>query len=215
MKNIAFIINPMSGTQNKRRLPKIICELLDKQQWLENIVFTERPAHATALARQYALMEFDAVVAVGGDGTVREVAEGLVGTRSALGIIPMGTTNSVARHLGLPLRGTAAISWLNRSEVIWCDTLDVKIDNTERLVGISAVSMNAVSLLNCEQPSMHGVHASIQDGLLTIAGEEPCKTFTIAESGTVVIDGDEHQCQEMVEIAVKADSLRILAPKRF
>ena len=68
MKNIAFIINPMSGTQNKRRLPKLINELLDKRQWLENIVFTEREGHALTLAKQYATMGFDAVVAVGGDG---------------------------------------------------------------------------------------------------------------------------------------------------
>ena len=51
MKNIAFIINPMAGTQNKRRLPKLINELLDKSQWLENIVFTEHAGQALTLAK--------------------------------------------------------------------------------------------------------------------------------------------------------------------
>jgi len=215
MKNIAFIINPMSGTQNKRRLPKIINELLDKKQWLENIVFTERPRHATTLARQFALMEFDAVVAVGGDGTVREVAEGLAGSHSALGIIPMGTTNSLARHLGLPLRGTAAIQWLNRSEVLLCDTLSVRIDRADAMVAVSMVSLNNTTVLNCEQHAMRGMRASIQDGLLTIEGEEPCKAYTLSGAGTAVLDGDEYTCNEQVAVSVMPDNLHILAPKRF
>ena len=82
MKNIAFIINPVSGskeTQNaKRKLPKLIMQTLDQAQWLPNIAFTEYAGHATELAYQYARMGFDAVVAVGGDGTVNEVAQGLV-----------------------------------------------------------------------------------------------------------------------------------------
>ena len=81
MKNIAFIINPVSGSKDtqkeKRKLPKVIMQSLDESQWLPNITFTEYAGHATELARQYARMGFDAVVAVGGDGTVNEVAKGL------------------------------------------------------------------------------------------------------------------------------------------
>jgi len=121
MKNIAFIINPISGTQNKRKLPKIIDQLLDKEQWLANIVFTERAGHATELASQYARMGFDAVVAVGGDGTVNEVVCGLRDTETALGIIPMGSGNGFARHLGISTRIHRAVEMLNHSEVIKVD----------------------------------------------------------------------------------------------
>ncbi len=121
MKNIAFIINPVSGTQNKRKLPKMIEQLLDKEQWLSNIVFTERAGHATELAAQYARMGFDAVVAVGGDGTVNEVAQGLRDTNTALGILPMGSGNGFARHIGVPMRTQRAIEMLNRSEVVSAD----------------------------------------------------------------------------------------------
>ena len=82
MKNIAFIINPVSGSKEtqsaKKKLPKLIMQTLDMEQWLPNIMYTEYAGHATELAYQYARMGFDAVIAVGGDGTVNEVAKGLV-----------------------------------------------------------------------------------------------------------------------------------------
>lgn len=121
MKNIAFIINPISGTLNKKRIPKLIDKLLDKEQWSANVVFTEYKGHATELAKQYAELGFDAVVAVGGDGTVNEVACGLRDTKTALGIIPEGSGNGMARHLGIPLRTPGAIEYLNHVEPIACD----------------------------------------------------------------------------------------------
>ena len=121
MKNIAFIINPISGTVNKRKLPKQIEKELDHSQWLENIVFTEYAGHATELAHQFAIMGFEAVVAVGGDGTVNEVASGLRDTNTALGIIPVGSGNGFARHLGISMRISRAIELINHSETISVD----------------------------------------------------------------------------------------------
>ena len=121
MKNIAFIINPVSGTLNKRRIPKLIDKLLDRQQWMPDIVFTEYKGHAIELARHYAALGFNAVVAVGGDGTVNEVASGLRGTNTALGVIPIGSGNGFARHLGTPLRVTNAIEALNHMTPVRCD----------------------------------------------------------------------------------------------
>lgn len=123
MKNIAFIINPISGTQQnaKRKLPKLIDKELDHTQWLPNIVFTEYAGHATELARQFAVMGFDAVVAVGGDGTVNEVAQGLRDTQTALAILPMGSGNGFARHMNIPMQPARAIQLLNHSEPIRCD----------------------------------------------------------------------------------------------
>lgn len=130
MKNIAFIINPISGTQNKKKLPKYIDQLLDKEQWLPNIVFTEYAGHAAELAHQFAMMGFDAVVAVGGDGTLNEVARGLRDTKTAMGIIPMGSGNGFARHLNIPLRVNNAIEMLNHSEPI---SVDYGLVNDERI----------------------------------------------------------------------------------
>lgn len=216
MKNIAFIINPMSGTQNKRRLPKLINEVLDKNQWLENIVFTEHVGHALTLAKQYATMGFDAVVAIGGDGTVREVAEGLRGSRSALGIIPMGLTNTLARHLGIPLRGNPMISWLNHSEPLLCDSIELRIDGGQPMTAITRIEAGDTHLVNCAQ----GVKASIQDGLLkvkslTLKVESESKQETVAFSGTAMIDSEEYEVEQTIDAKLLQDSIYILAPKRF
>ena len=121
MKNIAFIVNPISGTKTKNRVAKFIRELLDPQLFAPTLVVTEYAGHATQLAQQFALQEYYAVVAVGGDGTVNEVASGLLGSNTALGIIPNGSGNGFARHLDISTRMNRAIEMLNSSEVIHVD----------------------------------------------------------------------------------------------
>lgn len=142
MKNIAFIINPIAGTQqNKRKLPKLIQQTLDPAQWLADIVFTEHAGHACELAKQFARMGFDAVVAVGGDGTVNEVANGLRGTKTALGIIPMGSGNGLARHLNIPLRTPRALEMINHAEPI---SIDYGIANGRFFVSTCGAGFDAV-----------------------------------------------------------------------
>lgn len=121
MKNIAFIINPISGTKTKNRVTKLIRDLLDPLQFAPTVVVTEYAGHATQLAQQFAMQEYYAVVAVGGDGTVNEVASGLIDTNTALGIIPCGSGNGFARHLDISTRMNRAIEMLNNSEAIQVD----------------------------------------------------------------------------------------------
>ena len=109
MKNIAFIVNPISGTKAKNRVAKLIRELLDTRQFAPTVVATEYAGHATQLAQHFAMEDYYAVVAVGGDGTVNEVASGLIGTNTALGIIPNGSGNGFARHLDISTRMNRAI----------------------------------------------------------------------------------------------------------
>lgn len=76
---------------------------------------TERPGHAIELARAAAQAGCRIVVAVGGDGTVNEVGQGLLGQPgTALGIVPRGSGNGLARHLGVPLRLPAALRRLRQ-----------------------------------------------------------------------------------------------------
>ena len=172
MKNIAFIINPISGskeTQNaKRKLPKLIMQTLDSEQWLPNITFTEYAGHAVELARQYARMGFDAVVAVGGDGTVNEVARGLVmgygnrpaSERTALGIMPMGSGNGFARHLGIPIRPQKAIEMINHSEPI---SVDYGLANGKLFVSTCGTGFDALIADHFAGSSKRGFSTYLQN----------------------------------------------------
>jgi diacylglycerol kinase family enzyme len=112
-KEISFIINPISGTHSKEEIPKIIDEVLDPEQFNYELRFTEYAGHASEIARECAEKGQDIVVAVGGDGTVNEVARSLTHTQTALGIIPCGSGNGLARHLCLPLDAKKAVETIN------------------------------------------------------------------------------------------------------
>ena len=112
-RNIVFIVNPISGTSSKRGFDKIVEKTIDTSLYIYNIVRTEYAGHAEAIARQAASDGADICVAVGGDGTVNEVARALVGTQTALGIVPCGSGNGLARHLCLPMSMKKAVGIIN------------------------------------------------------------------------------------------------------
>jgi len=118
---IAFIINPFSGTGKKEEIPLLIQAELDAGVFEPEIVFTKHQGHGTELARKFVKRDFQIVVAVGGDGTVNEVAQSLVHTKTTLGIIPIGSGNGLARHLGIPMNVKKAIQQLNHSESVFMD----------------------------------------------------------------------------------------------
>lgn len=100
MEKIAFIINPKSGTRKKRRILSLIPKIFHPDRFYVGVYTTRYAGHAEELARELASF-FDVVVAVGGDGTVNEVACGLVGTGCMMGILPSGSGNGFARHIGI------------------------------------------------------------------------------------------------------------------
>ncbi|MDD4970404.1 MAG: YegS/Rv2252/BmrU family lipid kinase [Paludibacter sp.] len=118
---IAFIINPFSGTGKKEDIPALIKQVLDPKLFEPEIVFTESRGHGTELAKSFVDKGFNIVVAVGGDGTVNEVGRSLVHTNTSLGIVPIGSGNGLARHLGIPMNTKKAIHQLNHSEPILMD----------------------------------------------------------------------------------------------
>jgi YegS/Rv2252/BmrU family lipid kinase len=120
-KKIAFIINPISGTSSKKNVPDVISSCLDKSQFDFEIVYTEYRFHGRELSKNFVDEGYYAVVAVGGDGTVNEVAGSLRHTNTALGILPAGSGNGLARHLQIPLNNKKAIEHLNHSEIINVD----------------------------------------------------------------------------------------------
>lgn len=112
-KKISFIVNPKSGTQSKEHILHLLDEKLDRTKFLPEIVYTEYAGHAIEIAAQKAKENEFAVVAIGGDGTINEIARSLVHTKTALGIIPCGSGNGLARHLQIPMDSKRAIEIIN------------------------------------------------------------------------------------------------------
>ncbi len=118
---IVFIINPKSGVTGKKSIPEIIGQNIDRGKFDYTISFTEYAGHATELAAKAVEDGYSSVVAVGGDGTVNEVARSLVGTKTALGVLPCGSGNGFARHLGIPMNLRKAVEFINSSEPVSVD----------------------------------------------------------------------------------------------
>lgn len=116
-KRIIFIVNPISGTQNKRVVLSLLDTKIDKEKYEFEILRTERAGHAVEIASRAAAAKTDMVVAIGGDGTINEIARSLIHTDTALGIIPCGSGNGLARHLHIPLDAKGAIDVINKGFV--------------------------------------------------------------------------------------------------
>ena len=109
---IVFIVNPISGTSDKRHIIDLIPKYLDSHRFEYTICKTEHKGHAAEFVGEAIGKGTDVVVAVGGDGTVNEVARSLIHTDTALGIIPCGSGNGLARHLFIPMSPEGALQVL-------------------------------------------------------------------------------------------------------
>jgi diacylglycerol kinase family enzyme len=98
---IHFILNPNSGTNSPQRRARIVADL----QTIPNskVWITEHVNHASKLTQQAVTEGAEKIIAIGGDGTINEVASALLYSSIPLGIIPMGSGNGLARHIGIPL----------------------------------------------------------------------------------------------------------------
>ena len=110
-------MNPISGTQNKAGIPELIEKTIDHEQFSYELRMTEHAGHASEIASEAKEQGVDIVVAIGGDGTVNEVARAIVHSQTALGIIPCGSGNGLARHLLLPMNLKKSIEIINSCEI--------------------------------------------------------------------------------------------------
>jgi diacylglycerol kinase (ATP) len=127
-EKIAFIINPKSGRKGRFNIEDSIYANLDLSKYDISICYTEYAGHAFTLVYQYAGEGYSKIVAVGGDGTVNEVASAACELDISLGILPTGSGNGLARHLGISTNIAKAIRSLNNCEIKLIDA--GKINNT-------------------------------------------------------------------------------------
>ncbi len=135
MKNVLFLINPISGIGKQKTVELIVEKEFDHDNLDYEIKYTEYKGHAHELAKE-AIGKFNVVVAVGGDGTVNEVGSALINSSTALAIIPTGSGNGLARYLDIPLRINRAIQVINLMHLKKIDTLNVNGQVSLNVAGI-------------------------------------------------------------------------------
>jgi YegS/Rv2252/BmrU family lipid kinase len=117
---MVIIFNPVAGRRRAHLLWRVLDVLVANGVRLD-LAETHRPGHAQELAREAVQRGEKMVVAAGGDGTIAEVANGLMGSQTHLGVIPLGTANVLAHELGLPFspRAVAAALAFGRTCQLW------------------------------------------------------------------------------------------------
>jgi len=122
---LRLIINPISGTRSKKGLADHIVRSLADEGMIVDVAFTTCRGDATRLAEEAVFNGYDGVLACGGDGTVNETARALCGTNVALGIIPAGSGNGLARHLNIPIDIDFSLKVIKERYILDCDFAQV------------------------------------------------------------------------------------------
>lgn len=136
-----FIVNPVAGKGNESRVTSLIKEVMDKYNYTYDIKITEKVGDAKLFAEEAKTKEFSTIVSVGGDGTIHEVVNGMVGGSQKLGVIPAGTGNDLARSLNIPLNLREAIEVLVKQNSI---PIDLGKLNGKYFINFCSVGLDAL-----------------------------------------------------------------------
>jgi len=140
-QKIVFVINPISGMVKKENVGNQISLYIDKEKYDYQIINTEYATHAIEITAHAVSNGADIIVAVGGDGSVNEVVNGLKGSNVKLGIIPLGSGNGLARFLKIPFQIKTAIEVLNKGNFTAVDTVNV---NDRVFLSIAGIGFDAL-----------------------------------------------------------------------
>lgn len=197
---ILFIVNPISGVGSKTR----VVSRLEKKDC--RVVYTEYAGHAEKLARE---AEEDIVVAVGGDGTVNEVARGLIGTGKTLGIIPRGSGDGLALHLGLNHDINRSIRIIETGNTKY---LDAGTINGRYFFSVCGIGLDAIISERFAKSGHRGLANYINQAILTWKNHEVEKYEieldgkTIVHEGVMVTVGNSDQWGNGARVTPLADS---------
>lgn len=171
-KKILFVINPISGGKKKTAFNKKVLEVLDLKKFKPTFQQTTHPNHAYELGKMAIDEGYDAVVAVGGDGTINELGSALIGSDIPLGIIPEGSGNGLALYLGIPMNETAAINRLNRFET---DQVDCGFVNGKPFFNIAGLGFDATVSDRFANDSIRGPIGYLRSVINVLSKYKPCK----------------------------------------
>lgn len=180
-KKILFVINPFAGHGSKAKIPELIVKYVDKSKFDYDLVFTEYAGHASEIAQEAKEKGLDAVISVGGDGTVNEVASALAYSDTALGIIPGGSGNGLSMHLGIGRNARKAIGIINQFDTKVIDTATV---NDKFYVNMAGVGIDGLVAYKTKQSSKRGFRTYLK-GALSEAVKYKNQTYKVEIDGQV------------------------------
>lgn len=137
---ILFVINPVAGHKSSRPDAALINRVFENSGLDVRVIQTNAAGHAHELALEAVEQNYQAVVAVGGDGTVNEVARGVYGTSVQIGIVPCGSGNGLARHHGIPLHPVRALEIIRQGHAVAHDALRI---NDRLSFNVSGIGFDA------------------------------------------------------------------------
>lgn len=142
-KRLLFLVNPVSGANQGKKsgLADQITEVIDSGLYEWEVAVSETPTQLFELSRAAAENGIDAVIAVGGDGTVNQIARGIFGSKTILGLVPAGSGNGLAHHLGIPTDVAKSLAIINKMNVIDIDTAKM---NDNLFVSIAGIGFDAL-----------------------------------------------------------------------
>ena len=183
-RKILAVINPISGTSNKEFMPETIARCIDPDKFDVVVRFTQHASHATLLTEEAIKEGFYGVIAVGGDGTINEVAAALRDSSTALGIIPCGSGNGLARHLGIPMNVEKALEIINLDNI---EALDYCTANDRPFFCTCGVGFDAHVSQKFAEARKRGPLSYIQKTLVEYL-KYRCKTYSIEMNDRVVTE---------------------------
>ena len=178
-KQLLFIVNPFAGHGSKAKIPDLIRKSVDRNKFDLDMVFTQYSGHASELAKQAKDSSVDAIISVGGDGTVNEVASELVYSDVAMGIIPGGSGNGLSTHLGI---GRNARKALNVIDAFKTKVIDTGTVNDQFFVNMAGVGIDGLVAYKTKQSAKRGFSTYLK-GALSEALKYKNQTYKVEIDG--------------------------------
>lgn len=163
MKKIRFIVNPFSGISKKGNLKERIETHLDLSQFSYELCYTEYAGHAITIAAEAREAGYDMVVVVGGDGSVNEVAQSLIGSDTILAVLPGGSGNGFAMHIGMGRNVNKAIQKLNTGKILTIDTCKM---NEKAFVNLAGVGFDGMVANKIRKSTLRGFWAYFKHSII-------------------------------------------------
>lgn len=154
---VYFIVKPLGGYKLKQ-LRKSLEKTFDNKKDSFYIFSSMKKGHSIALTEKAIDEKADVVVACGGDGTINEVAQGLVETQIPLGIIPLGSGNGIARHFKIPLEISKSVQVIKKNKLA---KMDVGVVNGHYFFGNMGCALESHFIRSYQKNERHGIWAYV------------------------------------------------------